>query len=70
MLLYVETRLISRGDGTDDRLVECAGCQIHNLNCENGQARLHGFGEDGFFAEYALVDYHNVSQTMQTAGLC
>ncbi|KAK5019518.1 chaperonin 10-like protein [Cryomyces antarcticus] len=38
---------------------ECEGCQIHNLNCENGQARLHGFSEDGFFAEYALVDYHN-----------
>lgn len=23
---------------------------------------LHGFGTDGFFAEYAAVDYHNVIQ--------
>ncbi len=32
---------------------------MHNLNCETGNARLHGFGADGFFAEYALVDYQN-----------
>ncbi|KAI9877857.1 MAG: hypothetical protein M1830_002631 [Pleopsidium flavum] len=38
---------------------ECEGCQVHNLNCETGNAQLHGFGEDGFFAEYALVDYQN-----------
>ncbi|KAI9811854.1 MAG: putative secondary metabolism biosynthetic enzyme [Pycnora praestabilis] len=38
---------------------ECKGCQIHNLNCENGKAVLSGFGTDGFFAEYALVDYRN-----------
>ena len=23
---------------------------------------LHGFGTDGFFAEYAAVDYHNAIQ--------
>jgi propanol-preferring alcohol dehydrogenase len=32
---------------------------IHNLSCENGKALLQGFTTDGFFAEYALVDYHN-----------
>ena len=41
--------------------VECEGCQIHCLNCETGNQRLHGFGEDGFFAEYAVVDYRNAT---------
>jgi D-arabinose 1-dehydrogenase-like Zn-dependent alcohol dehydrogenase len=40
-------------------VVECEGCQIHCLNCETGNQRLHGFGEDGFFAEYAVIDYRN-----------
>lgn len=38
---------------------ECAGCQIHNLSCETGKQLLQGFTTDGFFAEYAIVDYHN-----------
>ena len=38
---------------------ECAGCQIHNLHCETGKQLLQGFVVDGFFQEYALVDYHN-----------
>lgn len=40
-------------------LVSCKGCQVHNLNCESGKAAIQGFGLDGFFAEYAAVDYHN-----------
>jgi D-arabinose 1-dehydrogenase-like Zn-dependent alcohol dehydrogenase len=39
--------------------VECKGCQVHNLNCETGGARIQGFGVDGFFAEYAAVDWRN-----------
>jgi alcohol dehydrogenase, propanol-preferring len=38
---------------------ECAGCQVHNLHCETGKQELQGFVTDGFFAEYAIVDYHN-----------
>ncbi|KAK4986288.1 hypothetical protein LTR66_004447 [Elasticomyces elasticus] len=38
---------------------ECKGCLVHNLNCERGTASIQGFGCDGFFAEYAAVDYHN-----------
>lgn len=38
---------------------ECAGCQVHNLSCEKGTQTLQGFSSDGFFAEYAIVDYHN-----------
>jgi len=38
---------------------DCAGCQVHNLSCESGKQLLQGFSADGFFAEYALVDYHN-----------
>ncbi|KAG9235568.1 alcohol dehydrogenase [Amylocarpus encephaloides] len=38
---------------------ECEGCQIHNLACKTGKQLLQGFSTDGFFAEYAVVDYHN-----------
>jgi alcohol dehydrogenase, propanol-preferring len=37
----------------------CEGCLTHNLLCETGKQLLQGFIVDGFFAEYALVDYHN-----------
>ena len=32
---------------------------VHNLRCETSQAQLQGFVVDGFFQEYAVVDYHN-----------
>ncbi|KIW86634.1 uncharacterized protein Z519_12759 [Cladophialophora bantiana CBS 173.52] len=38
---------------------ECEGCMVHNLNCTLGTAKLQGFQSDGFFAEYAAVDYRN-----------
>jgi propanol-preferring alcohol dehydrogenase len=38
---------------------ECAGCQVHNLHCETGRQLLQGFSTDGFFAEYAVVDWQN-----------
>lgn len=38
---------------------ECSGCMIHNLHCKTGKQLLQGFTTDGFFAEYALVDYRN-----------
>ncbi|KAJ2895270.1 hypothetical protein MKZ38_006735 [Zalerion maritima] len=39
---------------------ECEGCLTHNMLCTEKAPLLQGFGEiDGFFAEYALVDYHN-----------
>lgn len=41
---------------------ECPGCMIHNLHCETGHQLLQGFTTDGFFAEYALVDYHNAAK--------
>lgn len=37
----------------------CDGCMVHNLYCETGKQKLQGFTTDGFFAEYAVVDYHN-----------
>jgi len=33
-----------------------------NLNCENGDPLLAGFKTDGFFAEYASVDYRDCIQ--------
>lgn len=38
---------------------ECDGCMVHNLRCETGKSQLQGFMVDGYFAEYAVVDYHN-----------
>lgn len=35
----------------------CSGCQVHNLRCETGNQKLQGFVADGFFAEYAVVDW-------------
>ncbi|KAF2014073.1 GroES-like protein [Aaosphaeria arxii CBS 175.79] len=38
---------------------ECEGCQVHNIWCEKGTGRLHGFQCDGHFAEYSIADYRN-----------
>jgi D-arabinose 1-dehydrogenase-like Zn-dependent alcohol dehydrogenase len=38
---------------------ECEGCMIHNLHCTSGKQLLQGFMTDGFFAEYAVVDWQN-----------
>lgn len=37
---------------------ECEGCKIHNNHCEQGMD-TQGFTFDGFFAEYALVNWHS-----------
>ena len=42
-----------------ETIVICRGCKTHNLTCETGNAKLHGFDTDGFFAEYASVDYRD-----------
>ncbi|KIV98710.1 uncharacterized protein PV09_09537, partial [Verruconis gallopava] len=39
---------------------ECEGCQVHNLFCEKGTGRLHGFTCPGHFAEYSVADSRNV----------
>ena len=38
---------------------ECEGCMIHNVFCEKGTGKLHGFTTDGHFAEYSLSDFRN-----------
>ncbi|KAL6407695.1 putative alcohol dehydrogenase protein [Ilyonectria robusta] len=38
---------------------ECEGCQVHNLFCEKGTGRMHGFSCPGHFAEYSLADSRN-----------
>jgi D-arabinose 1-dehydrogenase-like Zn-dependent alcohol dehydrogenase len=38
---------------------ECDGCMIHNLRCETGDQKLQGFAVDGFFQEFAVVDWQN-----------
>ncbi|EXJ76482.1 uncharacterized protein A1O5_00990 [Cladophialophora psammophila CBS 110553] len=40
---------------------ECEACKVYNLYCTKGAPRIQGMteGSDGFFAEYAVVDYRN-----------
>ncbi|RYN23790.1 hypothetical protein AA0113_g2897 [Alternaria arborescens] len=38
---------------------ECEGCMVHNVRCETGNQKLQGFVVDGYFAEYAVVDWQN-----------
>ena len=42
-----------------DCCFECEGCMVHNMYCERGTSKVQGFAADGYFAEYAVVDYHN-----------
>lgn len=60
----VKDKGFSKGDAIGfnyfiDCCFECEGCMIHNLRCETGKQRLQGFVVDGFFAEYAVVDWQN-----------
>ncbi|KAH7127305.1 hypothetical protein EDB81DRAFT_697483 [Dactylonectria macrodidyma] len=38
---------------------DCEGCQVHNLFCEKGTGRMHGFSCPGHFAEYSVCDSRN-----------
>ncbi|OJJ08265.1 hypothetical protein ASPVEDRAFT_89494 [Aspergillus versicolor CBS 583.65] len=38
---------------------DCEGCNTHNLFCQEGTGRLHGFTTHGHFAEYSVADYRN-----------
>lgn len=38
---------------------ECEGCMTHAMHCESGRPSIAGFGEYGYFAEYAAVDWQN-----------
>jgi propanol-preferring alcohol dehydrogenase len=42
-----------------DCCFECEGCIVHNNHCLTQEMHVQGFTADGFFAEYALVDYHS-----------
>lgn len=48
---------------------ECEGCMIHNLRCETGKQQLQGFAVDGFFAEYAVVDWQNAIKLPQNLDM-
>jgi alcohol dehydrogenase, propanol-preferring len=43
----------------DGGCYECEGCLAHNSKCLKSEPKLHGFGIDGFFQEYATVDWQN-----------
>lgn len=38
----------------------CDGCGVHQLHCKEGKSRVMGLQVDGFFAEYAVVDWQNL----------
>ncbi|KAF1935063.1 alcohol dehydrogenase [Clathrospora elynae] len=44
---------------------ECEGCMIHNMQCETGNQKLQGFFVDGYFAEFAVVDWQNAVKLPQ-----
>ncbi|KAK0354485.1 hypothetical protein LTR91_017742 [Friedmanniomyces endolithicus] len=48
---------------------ECEGCMIHNLHCVTGKQLLQGFTTDGFFAEYAVVDYQNAMKLPESIDI-
>ncbi|CAO2654171.1 Nn.00g109040.m01.CDS01 [Neocucurbitaria sp. VM-36] len=40
-----------------DCCFDCYACKnVHNAWCETGKVKMQGFTEDGYFAEYAVVD--------------
>lgn len=46
-----------------DVCFECEGCRLHGTFCvkpRTGGAKIQGLQTDGFFAEYAIVDWRNV----------
>jgi alcohol dehydrogenase, propanol-preferring len=43
----------------DGGCYECEGCLAHNSKCTVSTPLLHGFAIDGFFQEYATVDWQN-----------
>ncbi|KAL5116305.1 hypothetical protein ACEQ8H_005763 [Pleosporales sp. CAS-2024a] len=48
---------------------ECDGCRVHNSRCETGNSQLQGFGVDGFFQEYAVVDWQNAVKLPETLDI-
>ncbi|KAL5120946.1 hypothetical protein ACEQ8H_001134 [Pleosporales sp. CAS-2024a] len=43
-----------------DCCFECYPCkEVHNSWCKTGKTKMQGFGADGYFAEYAVVDARN-----------
>ncbi|EXJ91723.1 hypothetical protein A1O3_00273 [Capronia epimyces CBS 606.96] len=41
---------------------ECEGCSIQNVFCTTGKPLFQGFMADGFFAEYAVVNWQNAAK--------
>jgi D-arabinose 1-dehydrogenase-like Zn-dependent alcohol dehydrogenase len=48
--------------GNADNCFECDGCRLHASYCtnpKNGRSKINGLECDGFFAEYAVIDWRN-----------
>ncbi|EFQ89830.1 hypothetical protein PTT_13758 [Pyrenophora teres f. teres 0-1] len=52
-----------------DCCFECDGCMVHNMHCETGNQKLQGVVVDGYFAEYAVVDWQNVIKLPETLDM-
>jgi D-arabinose 1-dehydrogenase-like Zn-dependent alcohol dehydrogenase len=48
---------------------ECDACMVHNMWCETGKSKLQGFVVDGFFAEWAVVDWQNAVKVSLGGGI-
>ncbi|KAK3697417.1 hypothetical protein LTR37_017481 [Vermiconidia calcicola] len=44
-----------------DCCFECEACQVHNLYCETGQAKVQGMTVDGYFQQYCAVKWRNAA---------
>ncbi|EDU43330.1 AdhP Zn-dependent alcohol dehydrogenase [Pyrenophora tritici-repentis] len=52
-----------------DCCFECEGCMVHNMHCETGNQKLQGVVVDGYFAEYAVVDWQNAIKLPETLDM-
>ncbi|EME79360.1 uncharacterized protein MYCFIDRAFT_34609 [Pseudocercospora fijiensis CIRAD86] len=44
-----------------DCCYDCEECQIHNLYCEKGTSKVQGMTVDGYFQEYAAINWRNAA---------
>jgi threonine dehydrogenase-like Zn-dependent dehydrogenase len=48
---------------------KCHACtKVHNAWCETGKTKMQGFSENGYFAEYAVVDARNAMVLPSNCG--
>lgn len=74
----LHSNVVSKGFQLEDRVgalyfngccYNCHGCLHHQTHCEERKWRLMGYTNDGFFAEYAVVDVENLIPLPKTVDM-